>query len=171
MKDSGPNSLNDENKNQQMYESYMARARKGTIYDSSILTRENSHWYIISYHSINMLRFNFLTCMLILYECIMTPLQISFGLQFLDSETINYIEKIEYGIAAIFFLDIIICFFSAYINDKTGEHVTSLKLIAKKYLQFYFWIDLAGCVFYMMPKELAYVRSLSLVKTIRLKRF
>lgn len=52
----------------------------------------------------------------------------------------------EYSIAIVFFIDLILGFFRAYINEKTGGYVNQPKLIAINYLKFYFWIDLLGCL-------------------------
>lgn len=49
--------------------------------------------------------------------------------------------------------------------------MTSLKLIAKRYLKFYFWVDLLGCLPFDHFTNIASLHILSLLKTVRLLRF
>jgi len=90
------------------------------------------------------------------------PIKYSIGLDALGSNAKSLISSFEYAIAAVFFLDLILGFRRAFVDVKTGKHVTCPKVIARRYLKFYFWIDLLGC----MP-----LGVLSMIKTIRLLRF
>ena len=58
----------------------------------------------------------------------------------------HWIQKIEYLFTFIFFLDLILGFRRAYINEKTGYEVICPNKIAIRYLKFYFWVDLLGCL-------------------------
>lgn len=75
---------------------------------------------------------------------------------------------IQHIINAIFFLDLISGFFKSYVDEKTGEHVTNLKSIAKNYVKFYFWIDLLGCIPFEYVTSNWSLNSISLLKTVRL---
>ena len=117
--------------------------------------------YVMSYHSVNRLRFDFFTCILVLFDCIFIPFKVSFGLQFMGQKAKSQIEIVEYFIDSIFFLDLILGFCRAYINEKTGDHVTSHKLIAIKYLKFYFWFDLLGCLPFDLLMNIESFKNLS----------
>ena len=117
------------------------------------------------------MRFDTLTCILVLFDCFFVPLKIAFGLDFMDQKVRDQLQYLEVAITAIFFIDLILGFFRSYIDEKSGEHITDLKLIAKRYIKFYFWIDLLGCTPFEYFSDVKSLGSISLLKTIRLLRF
>ena len=128
-------------------------------------------FFIISCHNVNLYRFDFLTCVLVLFDCIIVPMKNSFGLDFLSQDSKDRLHFLENVITAIFMLDVILGFCCTYIDERTGQHETSLKLIAIRYLKFYFWVDLLGCMPFDLFTDLATLRSLSLLKIVRMFRF
>ena len=132
---------------------------------------DKSNWFYIHSNSINILRFDFLTCILVLFDCFFIPFKITFDLDEFGDEAHQVMSYLSISITAIFIIDLILSFFRAYIDDETGGHVTSLKMIAKRYLKFYFWIDLLGCMYFDQFTSYKSLSIITLIKTIRLLRF
>ena len=81
-----------------------------------------------------------MTCMII--ACILIPWQLAF----VDEEGTGWII-INNVIDATFLADIIVTFFTAYMDDhRLGHMITDRKVIAKKYIKFWFWLDLISIV-------------------------
>lgn len=116
----------------------------------------------------NRYRFDMLTCFFVLYDCFMVPYKISIGLSKEIQDKLHYLEPL---ITLIFIIDVIVCFRKAFISDKTGDHITCPKLIAIRYLKFFFWIDLLGCIPFDLFTENKILRLIPLLKTIRFKHF
>ena len=77
----------------------------------------------------------------------------------------------DYLIKTVFLIDVIIGFRKAYMNEKIGKEVRDPWLIAKRYLKFYFWIDLVSA----LPFDLIFRHNyafhlLPMVKVVRLLR-
>ena len=75
-----------------------------------------------------------------------------------------------YLIKAVFMIDLIIGFRKAFINENLGIEIRDPWLIAKRYLKFFFWIDLISA----MPFDLIFndstIELLTMVKIVRLMR-
>ena len=95
---------------------------------------EEDYRCVLSYYSINRLRFDFLTSVLVLYDCFMVPFKNSFGVNHLNKEIYDMMYIMENTITTIFMIDLILGFRRAYVDEVTGEHVMNPKLITKKYL-------------------------------------
>lgn len=100
----------------------------------------------MGYLDVNRLRFDFLTCILVLFDVFILPLENSIGLDFVGDSTVLLLNQVHSIFDIIFFVDLVLGFRRAYINEKTGLQVICPKLIAIRYLKFYFWIDLLGCI-------------------------
>lgn len=129
-----------------VYDKVMMRKIRTFIDQESKIKNIKIPCYIIKHDSINKLRFDFITCIFVLFDCFFVPISSSFGLTIFDRRTLEVLEIIEYLSIAVFFIDILIGFCHAFINEKTGEQVTHPLLIAINYLKFYFWIDLLGFI-------------------------
>lgn len=70
----------------------------------------NEDWFIISYYSTNIRRFDFITCILVLYDCFMIPFKNSFGLDFISDPAKERVQYFELFITAVFVLDLLIGF-------------------------------------------------------------
>ena len=57
----------------------------------------------------------------------MIPIEISVGTRLFSQAAIHRFEVFDWIIDAIFILDIILNFFTSYINDKTGFEIKQLK--------------------------------------------
>lgn len=88
------------------------------------------------------MRWDLFVILLVIYNCISIPFDVSFG-RLWDHLVMDMIDSM---IDIVFFLDIIITFFTTYLNQKTGRVVYSLKKIATNYLLSRFWVDLAASV-------------------------
>lgn len=64
---------------------------------------------------------------LAVYNTIVIPIEVSFNPAFLESNIFFYCDSV---IDFFFFIDIIINFWYAYINSKTGEEIRDWKKIA-----------------------------------------
>ena len=81
----------------------------------------------------------------------MLPFDIAFDIyKTLPPNMITLHEIIDNTLKIFYFIDFCICFRKAYLDDRTGREVRNPKLIAKRYLMFYFWFDLVA----IMPFEL-----------------
>ena len=72
---------------------------------------------------------------------IFTPWQLAF----VEDETVMW-TILNAIIDFSFLIDIIITFFTAYFDEKLMHLVTDKKVIAKKYLKFWFWMDLLSII-------------------------
>ena len=74
----------------------------------------------------------------------------------------------DIGVLSLNVVFIILNFFHAYIDKITGEEITSLKKIAKRYLKFWFYIDFIGG----FPFEFIYEQTsiINLIRIIRINK-
>jgi len=77
------------------------------------------------------------------YNTALIPIEVSFDPKFLESNIFFYLDSV---IDFLFFIDILINFWYAYINSKTGEEIRDWKKIAMKYLATRFTIDILSTV-------------------------
>ena len=103
--------------------------------------------YIISFSSVSRTRFEFITCLLVLYDCIMLPFDIAFDIyKTLPPNMVVLHEIINTTLKIFYFIDFCICFRKAYLDERTGREVRNPKLIAIRYVKFYFWFDLVAII-------------------------
>ena len=72
----------------------------------------------------------------------MIPIEISVGNRLFSETAIHRLEVFDWIIDAIFILDIILNFFTSYINDKTGFEIKEIKLVSMNYIRTTFCIDI-----------------------------
>ena len=75
-----------------------------------------------------------------------------------------------YIIKGVFMIDLIIGFRKAYLNEHDGTEVRDPWKIARRYMKFYFWIDLISALPFDMIFNNSTVELLTMVKIIRLAR-
>jgi len=97
---------------------------------------EKRNNYIISYYNRTQIKFDFLTCCLVLFDCIMTPVKNAYGDHVLHGSSHFFIllRLVDYSIKIIFVVDIILSFRRAFLNDRSGKEIRVPKLIAIRYL-------------------------------------
>ena len=76
--------------------------------------------------------------LLVIYSVISIPFTLAFKLA--------DVKALDYTIDALFFIDILVSFNTAYMDSKTSILVINRKEIAKSYLKFWFWIDLLSTI-------------------------
>lgn len=110
----------------------------------SILDNKNKedNDYMIMPNDNTKIKFDFLIMLFALYNVFFVPIQVAFEPAFLDSLGFTIADAI---VDTIFFIDIIICFRTIYI-DENGEEHSDLGLIAKKYISSTFIIDLLSII-------------------------
>lgn len=89
-----------------------------------------------------MLKFELFSCLIVLYDCVMLPYVHSFGLDEFSDNQLMVLNYIDWAIQLIFLIDLLLSFFKAFTHHSTGEEICDHKKIAKRYLKFYFWLDL-----------------------------
>ena len=89
------------------------------------------------------MRWDLAVIILVVYNCVSIPFEVAFEQKFAEHVVLDILDFI---IDAIFFIDLIINFFTTYVNSKTGREVYSLKQIALHYLSGRFWVDLLASV-------------------------
>lgn len=102
---------------------------------------ENSQkrWIIYPDDSLKV-SWDFLMLLLIIYSITFVPYKVAFW----ESET-DFSSGVDLTIDTLFFIDIIVTFFSAYI-DSEGQLITKSKTIVVSYLKTWFLTDLVACV-------------------------
>ena len=74
-------------------------------------------------------------------------LEVPFRISLLHDQPYNSLTSIlETIVVAIFFVDILITFNTAYDDTSTNTLVTDRKLIAKRYIMFWFWFDFISAI-------------------------
>lgn len=86
-------------------------------------------------------RWDFYIMFCMVAACILTPLQLAF----VEEDTIEWI-LMSAIIDVSFFVDIVLTFFSAYVEESNMQLETNKAVIAKKYLKFWFWMDLLSII-------------------------
>jgi hypothetical protein len=86
------------------------------------------------------IRWDLMTMMVALYNCITVPLIVTF-----EVREATWITVINNFADVAFIVDIGLNFFTTYINS-IGEEVTDLRKIALHYLRLMFWIDLVSAI-------------------------
>jgi hypothetical protein len=85
---------------------------------------------------------------LLLVVCILVPWRICFEPE--DSAEMWWAFTI---VDVIFFVDMIICFFTSITDPYSFEEITNKKIIAQTYLRLWFWVDLVSILpFYSLAK-------------------
>ena len=130
------------------------------------------HRWIISYYNRTQIKFDFLTCCLVLFDCIITPVKNAYEEHLLqgDNPYIYSIRVVDYLVKMIFALDILLSFRRAYLNERSGKEIRDPKLIAIRYLKFYFWVDLLSAIPFDMMANSGILSLASLLKVFRLLR-
>lgn len=72
--------------------------------------------FIMDYNNPYGRRFDLLTCILVVYDSVMAPINLSFGLSMFDDVTLNILLAIDVSIKFVFFLDIVLSFRRGYMN-------------------------------------------------------
>ena len=110
---------------------------------------------------------------LVIYSVVVIPLRIGF-----DRTASPGFAIFDDCIDCIFFLDMCLTFNTAYLDAHLEDYVYSRKLIAQKYLSFWFWIDLVSTVpfdqfvplFTSGAKHLAAIRAIRILRLGRLAK-
>ena len=79
-------------------------------------------------------------------------------------------ETIDYLIAIVFAIDVVLGFRKAFLNEHTGRECRDPKIIAITYLKTYFFIDLLSAIPWEIFTKNIVLRLFSLLKIVRLKR-
>ena len=129
-----------------------------------------SDW-IIGYYSQRRLLFEFITCVMVMFDVITIPFYLAFDKKqiFLPEIEIT-LDIIGNLITLVFSLDVLLGFRKAYLNEQTGSEVRDPKLIAIKYLKSHFFVDLISAIPFEMFTQNTFLRLLPLLKLVRLKQ-
>ena len=82
---------------------------------------------------------NIIILLLVIFVSIVIPVRIAF-----ENEVSTSWKIADFVIDGIFMFDIIINFLTA-LEDDGGDYIISTKVIAKKYMSGWFWIDFLSC--------------------------
>ena len=86
------------------------------------------------------IKWDLFIALLIIVQCVTTPI----SLAFFDVDDQSF-EHAENSMNAIFFIDIIFTFRSAYF-DRKDKLIDNLRKIAMSYLKFWFWLDFLSII-------------------------
>jgi hypothetical protein len=90
--------------------------------------------------------FELLTCIMVVYDCVIVPFRVCFGDQVLWPKLEKVLLILNLFTKSIYAIDVVLGFRKAYLNEKIGIEVSDGKLIALRYLKFSFWIDLFSAI-------------------------
>lgn len=97
-------------------------------------------WYIIKRGSELRAYWDYIVMTLAIYNCVWTPLTISFDWAQLIDES-PALKVIDITVIIFYTIDIIVQFLTSYINITTGDEITKPSYIARKYIKGEFTID------------------------------
>ena len=72
---------------EELYKKYLENQDNDSDQILFVSRKNFNRWFIIDSHNINVLRFDFLTCILVLFDCFIVPMKSSFGLEFIEQKT------------------------------------------------------------------------------------
>jgi hypothetical protein len=146
-------------------------AEKTPEFEFRVATRDSAVRDCIMYPTNkNLIRFNFLTSTLVFYDCFMVPFKNTYGSKIFDQSTERALLVIDNSIKLIFTIDVVLGFRKAYLGDD-GQIVRDPVKITKRYLRFYFWVDLLSAIPFDNFVDSGLLRYISLIKVFRLYRF
>lgn len=161
-------SINEED--YKMYDKMFNDCHKSQIELKQSVTKfKKKNDWIISYYNRAMLKFDFLVCILIYYDCFSVPFEISFGWNELSDSSMKVLYVIDLIKSMIFVMDVLLCFRRAYKDELTGLEERDFRLIAIRYLKYYFWVDMTAAFPYRFL-GLNWMKFLKLAKILRLFR-
>jgi potassium voltage-gated channel Eag-related subfamily H protein 7 len=152
---------------------YQKALETGAIRESLTLAKDylSKQDYIISSSNVHRLRFEFLCCMLVAYDCVMLPFDLAFDLHsVLSPRTMLLHVLLSYLIRVVYLIDFCLGFRKAYIDERVGTEIRDPKVIAKSYLKFYFWVDFLSVVPFDLVSRSFALYCVQLLKIIRLFR-
>lgn len=100
----------------------------------------------------------------------MVPFKNTFGQDIFTDQVKNILSIFDFTTKFFFAIDVLLGFRKAYVVEKTGKLEKCPKEIAKKYLKFYFWIDVLSAMPFDLFVDSGILRYSSLVKFFRLFR-
>ena len=139
------------------------------ISSTSVTKAKKKNDWIISYYNRAMLKFDFLVCILIYYDCFSVPFEMSFGWEEFSDPAMLVLNIIDFMKSMIFLTDMLLCFRRAFKDELTGLEERDKRLIAIRYFKFYFWVDSLAALPYR-KMGLGSLKMLKLVKILRLFR-
>eukprot|EP00347_Sterkiella_histriomuscorum_P006771 403351490 len=133
---------------------------------------------IFSYKSKYRMYWDLVIILLALYNCIMIPIEISYGDDFFNEKDKRQIGLFEYSIDALFGFDILMSFRTSYLNVTSGKEITSSRDIAQRYIKsgglafdLISTIPIDDLISQMIPPETAkHLGLLGLIKMTRMLR-
>jgi hypothetical protein len=78
---------------------------------------QNRKKFILRYNSQFKLRFDLFIVFMAIFTCFLIPIQISFGTQFYTERGQEIVHTIDSFIDFMFFIDLVLNFFTSYINN------------------------------------------------------
>jgi hypothetical protein len=123
---------------------------------------KEKRWIIYPFNTLKTF-FDLTTAILVLYFCFATPFRLSFLTKSENEEPVYY----ELVFECVLLADIVVRFFTAYIQDI--EIIDDSWKIAKSYLRLMFWIDLLAVIpFYLIDGDLLWFKIGRLFRIHRL---
>jgi len=146
-------------------EFFPARAKTSQETNSSFFEKKHSSLLVLHPENFLRLGWDLLNLLLILTQVVILPYLISF-----EFESIEFWVLLDFFVNVFFITDILLNFNTAFFYR--GNLVRSRRLIAKRYLKFWFWVDLLGSfpVFYLSSSEGSLIKLLRLFRVLKVKK-
>lgn len=98
------------------------------------------YWYIIHPHSLLEYYYSFYITLVYILAMITVPVLV------VTPSTVNFFHYLQVLLDFLLLLNVVKNFFTGYVDDAEEVVVLETKRIAKKYVMFYFWMDLVSAV-------------------------
>lgn len=101
----------------------------------------------------------------------MLPFNLSFDLELvMEPKAMRMHNIVDHTIRIVYIVDFCLGFRKAYLDERTGREIRDPCQITRKYMSFYFWIDLLSVIPFDLISSNRYLYCLQLIKIIRLYR-
>ena len=98
-------------------------------------------WFILSKRSKYKEWWDYVVMTLAIYNCLWTPLTISFDWAEYTDRTSTIFRIADYTILTLYSIDIVVQFFTSYYNISSGDEINRPSKIASRYMKGDFFID------------------------------
>lgn len=142
--------------------------------ESAVRDSMRDRWYIMEKRSSIREYWDYVVMTLAIYNCIWTPLTISFDWAEKQEDSNEFLKAADKVILIIYSLDIVVQFLTSYYNVTTGEGpITKPSMIAKRYcFSFDFLLDVLSTIpfRYVKTENESYNAFASLVQLLKVFR-
>ena len=118
---------------------------------------------------------DYLVMTVAIYNCIWTPLTISFDYAITLDDNSEFFKALNWIIRILYAFDILMQFLTSYIDSTTGDEIMKPSMIAKRYMAGEFLVDFMSTFPFKMlpiddPRFTTFASMCALLKTLRIRK-